>query len=235
MTGQITVALVDDHALMRDGLREILETQPDIAVVGEAGDSETAIGVVGEHQPRVVLLDVEIPGGEVTTTVGRIHEVAPHTEIVILSMYEGPHLLRRLLSLGIRGYLLKSVTRQELVSAVRNACASDGRVILSVSRHSLAQPQATTVGELSRRELDVLELAAQAMSNAQIATRLYLTEATVKRHLSNIFTKLGAVSRIDAVNKAIAASLISSAFHVPAPATPAGRAAAAARLTVVPP
>ena len=212
MTDQqdITVVLVDDHQLMREGLREILETQPDIRVVGEAGDSTSAVETVAEHQPRVVLLDVEIPGDEVTTTVTRMHQVAPQTEIIILSMYDGPHLLQRLLALGIRGYLLKSATRQELIAGIRNACSGDGRIILSVSRRSLAQVPATT-GALSRRELDVLELAAQAMSNAQIAAKLYLTEATVKRHLSNIFVKLGAVSRIDAVNKAVAASLIPSA------------------------
>jgi DNA-binding NarL/FixJ family response regulator len=203
----ITVVLVDDHALMREGLREILETQSDVLVVGEAGDSATAVAVVTEHQPRVVLLDVEIPGADVTDTVTQMRTNAPDSEIIILSMYDGPHLLQRLLALGIRGYLLKSVSRAELVSAVRNACTDDGRVILSVSRRSLAQVRGTTA-TLSPRELDVLRLAAQAMSNAQIASQLYLTEATVKRHLSNIFAKLGAVSRIDAVNKAVAASLI---------------------------
>jgi DNA-binding NarL/FixJ family response regulator len=207
---QITVVLVDDHVLVREGLREILEAQPDLLVVGEAGDSASAVAVVAEHQPRVVLLDVEIPGEEVTDTVIRIRERAPHTEIVILSMYDGPLLLQRLLALGIRGYLLKSVTGQELVAAVRNAVAEDGRIIVSVSRRSLAQMPTAAVPTLSRRELDVLDLAAQALSNAQIASRLYLTEATVKRHLSNIFAKLGAVSRIDAVNKAYAASLIAS-------------------------
>jgi DNA-binding NarL/FixJ family response regulator len=222
MTGQITVALVDDHALMRDGLREILDSEPDITVVGEAGDSRTAVAIVGQRQPRVVLLDVEMPGGEVTDTVGRIHQVAPRTEIIILSMYEGSGLLQRLLAVGIRGYLLKSVTRQELISAVRNVCATDGRIILSVSGHSLAPAAAACGGAPSRRELEVLELAAQALSNAQIATRLYLTEATVKRHLSNVFAKLGAVSRIDAVNKAIAASLISSARTAGGQRPPAG-------------
>jgi DNA-binding NarL/FixJ family response regulator len=206
----ITVVIVDDHGLIREGLREILETQPDIKVVGEAGDSSTAGAVVAERQPSVVLLDVEIPGDDVATTVVRLLRLAPRTEIIILSMHDGPHLLRRLLALGIRGYLLKSVTGQELVSAVRNACAEDGRITLSVSRRSLAQVPASGTGALSRRELDVLELAAQAMSNAQIAARLYLTEATVKRHLSNIFAKLGAVSRIDAVNKAVAASLMAA-------------------------
>jgi DNA-binding NarL/FixJ family response regulator len=202
--------MVDDHVLMREGLREILEMQPDISVVGEAGDSTGAVAMVELHRPRVVLLDVEIPGADVTDTVARLHEVSPASEIVILSMYDGPYLLQRLLALGIRGYLLKTVSRQELVTAVRNACADDGRITLSVSRRSLAQvPGGGPIGALSPRELDVLQLAAQAMSNAQIATRLYLTEATIKRHLSNIFAKLGAVSRIDAVNKAVAASLIS--------------------------
>jgi len=106
MTDEITVVLVDDHLLMREGLREILEIQPDIRVVGEAGDSTSAVEVVAEHQPRVVLLDVEIPGDEVTTTVTRMHQVAPNTEIIILSMYDGPHLLQRLLALGIRPELV---------------------------------------------------------------------------------------------------------------------------------
>jgi DNA-binding NarL/FixJ family response regulator len=203
----VTVVLVDDHVLMREGLRQILETQPDVLVVGEAGDSATAIEVVAKHQPRVVLLDVEIPGGDVTDTVTALRKSAPGTEVIILSMYDGPHLVQRLLALGIRGYLLKSVSRAELVSAIRNATMDDGRVILSVSRRSLSQLPGNT-GSLSPREIDVLELAAKALSNAQIASRLYLTEATVKRHLSNIFAKLGAVSRIDAVNKAVAASLI---------------------------
>jgi DNA-binding NarL/FixJ family response regulator len=203
----ITVVLVDDHTLMREGLREILESHADVHVVGEAGDSPTAIATVIRHQPRVVLLDVEIPGGDVTDTVAILREQAPNTEIVILSMYDGPHLLRRLLALGIRGYLLKSVSRGELVSAIRSACVDDGHLSLAVSRRSLAHLPPNG-GVLSPRERDVLTLASRAMSNAQIATRLYLTEATVKRHLSNIFAKLGAVSRVDAVNKATAAELI---------------------------
>lgn len=209
MTGEpITLVLVDDHALMREGLREILESQPDLLVVGEAGNSADAIALVTEQRPQVVLLDVEIPGGDVTDTVTTLRELAPETEIIILSMYDGPRLLQRLLSLGIRGYLLKSVSRRELVSAIHNACVQDNHVTLAVSRSSLAQlPVSDAV--LSPRELDVLSLTAQALSNAQIAARLYLTEATVKRHLSNIFAKLGAVSRIDAVNKAIAAALLS--------------------------
>jgi DNA-binding NarL/FixJ family response regulator len=214
-TAPITVVVVDDHVLIRYGLREILQTQPDVAVVGEAGDSASAIDVVTRLQPSVVVLDVEIPGGDATDTVRMLRQCAPNTQVVILSMYDGPHLLQRLLALGIRGYLLKSVSRTEFLAAIRNACGDSGHVTLSVSRRSLA-PTPTVRAELSRRELDVLTLAARAMSNAQIAARLYLTEATVKRHLSNIFAKLGAVSRLDAVNKAIAANF------VPPPLRPTG-------------
>jgi DNA-binding NarL/FixJ family response regulator len=207
----ITVALVDDHVLFRDGIQEILENEPDITVVGGIGDSEGAVELVTRTRPDVVLLDVEIIGDEVTTTVQRLRRLVPETRIVILSMYDGPHLVQPLLAIGIRGYLLKTASREELVSAVRSVYVDDGRIILGVSRESLAQLNAGNrdgAGPLSQRERDVLQLVAQALSNSQIARRLLLTETTVKRHLSNIFAKLGAVSRIDAVNKAIAASII---------------------------
>jgi DNA-binding NarL/FixJ family response regulator len=207
---RIRVLLVDDHALFRDGIRGILKVQDDFVVVGEAGDSERALFLVAETHPDVVLLDVEIPGEKVTSTVRRVRLLAPDTRVIILSMHDGPRLLRELLALGIRGYLLKSISWQELVSAIRSSWADPSRVILSVSPESLAGACEAASPLLSPREREVLELTAEAMSNSQIATRLSLTEATVKRHLHNIFAKLGAVSRIDAVNKARAASLISS-------------------------
>ncbi|MGI5274470.1 response regulator transcription factor [Nonomuraea sp. CA-218870] len=204
----ITIALVDDHALFREGLREILESDGDMRVVGEAGDSAAAVTMVGRTLPDIVLLDVEIPGEEVTETVSRIRGLSPDTRIIILSMYDGPQLLSRLLGAGIRGYLLKSVHRHELIAAVRSVHEEPTRVVLAVSRNSLAQVEAASAPTLSDKELEVLQLAAQALSNSQIARRLGLAEATVKRHMRNIFVKLNAVSRIDAVNKALAASLI---------------------------
>lgn len=208
-SNKITVAIVDDHALFREGLREILEAAGDIGIVGEAGDSSTAVSVVVETRPDVVLLDVEIPGDEVTETVARIRCLSAETQIIILSMYDGPQLLTRLLAVGIRGYLLKSVHRHELIAAIRSVYEDPSRVVLAVSRHSLAHVEGPTPGLLSEKEQEVLQLAAQALSNGQIARRLGLAEATVKRHMRNIFVKLNAVSRIDAVNKALAASLIS--------------------------
>jgi DNA-binding NarL/FixJ family response regulator len=205
---KITILLVDDHVLVRDGVREILSVEEDLAVVSEAADSEEAIREVGVHRPDIVLLDVEIPGRQATETVARMRALSPETRIIVLSMYDGPQLLRRLIALGIRGYLLKSVGRQELVSAIRSVYLTPDRMVLSISRESMAQMQGDTGSVLSAREMEVLKLVAQALSNSQIATRQHITEATVKRHLHSIFVKLGAVSRIDAVNKAIAASLI---------------------------
>jgi len=201
--GRTTILIVDDHALVREGLRGILDRQDDMRVVGEAGDSAVTLAMVSRHRPDVVLLDIEIPGDEVVTTVRRIRQCSPASRVIILSMYEGPQLVQALLTAGIRGYLVKSTHWQELVAAIRAVCADDDRVVLGVSRDSLRYTrQEVGAGTLSAREREVLQLVGEALSNSQIASRLSLTEATVKRHLRNIFVKLGAVSRIDAVNKA---------------------------------
>ena len=198
-----TILIVDDHALVREGLREILETRDDMRVVGEAADSTATVTLAAERQPDVILLDIDIPGGEVTATVRQIRERSPRSRVIILSMYEGPQLVQALLAAGIRGYLLKSIHWEELVVAIRAIRADDDRIVLGVSRESLRYAQqGPSAGLLSAREHEVIDLVGQALSNGQIASRLGLTEATVKRHLRNIFVKLGAVSRLDAVNKA---------------------------------
>jgi DNA-binding NarL/FixJ family response regulator len=203
-----SILIVDDHALLREGLREILQTQDDMRVVSEAADSATAIALAEREQPDIVLLDVEIPGGAATSTVSQIRSRSPGSDVIILSMYEGPQLVQALLTAGIRGYLLKSVHWQELVAAIRAFRADRQRVVLGVSRESLRYVRQGPASVLSDREREVLALVAEALSNGQIASRLSLTEATVKRHLRNIFVKLGAVSRIDAVNKAAELGLL---------------------------
>jgi DNA-binding NarL/FixJ family response regulator len=205
---QIRVALVDDHVLFREGMRRLLEDEPGIGIAGEAGTSEAVIELVRTTKPDVVLLDVAIPGASVTDTVRALKEISPGTHVIILSMYDENNLVRCLVDLGISGYLLKSVSSRELIAAIRSSSSGTGRLFLAVSRQSIAQETKEML--LSRREREVLELTAQAMSNSQIARRLFVAEATVKRHLHNAFRKLGAVSRIDAVNKAKAAAIISA-------------------------
>lgn len=198
-----TILIVDDHALVREGLRELLKTQEDMRVVGEAADHPTTVALAAAQQPDIVLLDIDMPGGDVTTTMSQIRSRSPRSRVIVLSMHEGPQLVQTLLAAGVRGYLLKSIHWQELVVSIRAVHAHSDRIVLGVSRESLKYAHdGPSPSTLSDREREVLELVAQALSNAQIAGRLHLTEATVKRHLRNIFVKLGAVSRLDAVNKA---------------------------------
>jgi DNA-binding NarL/FixJ family response regulator len=198
----IRVLLVDDHALLRDGLREMMECEEDIVVVGEAGSGTEALAVAGHLDPDLIVLDVEIPGENVADTVRRLRADLPQTRILILSMHDDPAVVQNLLGLGISGYLLKSIRRQDFLAAMRSAYHDGKRVVLSISRSSLGQLNDPNHSVLSSREQEIMNLVARAMSNAQIASQLYITEGTVKRHLRNIFVKLGAVSRIDAVNKA---------------------------------
>lgn len=206
---RIRIVVVDDHTLVRAGVREILESRPDLAVVAEAADSAGAVAAVAEHRPDIVLLDVELPGGEVTETVTRMRSLSPRSRVIIVSMHDGALLLQRLIAAGVHGYLNKGIDREELVSAIRTVHKGQDRAVLAISMNSLSQMHGRSVqNPLSEREQEVLTLVAGALSNSQIASRLHITEATVKRHLRNVFVKLGAVSRIDAVNKAIEASLL---------------------------
>jgi DNA-binding NarL/FixJ family response regulator len=206
----VDIVIADDHALFRDGVRYILEAEPAFRVVGEASDGGAAVTVALRTRPDVVLLDVLMGAVDVTTTVRRLRSELPDSCIIILTMHDDSRLLQTLLDLGIRGYLLKSVGWRELQSAVRSVVADPGRVVLSVSPRTVTRAPRPHQPVLSAREREVLELTAQALSNGQIANRLSVAEATVKRHLHKVFGKLGAVSRIDAVNKARAAGLITT-------------------------
>jgi DNA-binding NarL/FixJ family response regulator len=205
----IRILLIDDHTLFCEALRTTLEIEDDFMVVAQAQSGPQALKLVTELRPDVVLMDAMMPGEPVTARVARLREAAPSTPLIILTMHDDPVLVQELLRLGIRGYLLKSVTRLELVAAIRAVRADEKRVVLSVSPTSLTNGRTAADRErLSDREREVLLLVAEGLSNSQIATELTIAEGTVKRHLRNTFTKLDAVSRIDAVNKALAASLI---------------------------
>jgi DNA-binding NarL/FixJ family response regulator len=213
--GLVEVLVVGLPTLFREGVRGILDAEPDLLVIGEVNYAEAvAILTTTSHTP-VVLIDIDGLGAEPVAMIHRIQTAQPRAHVMVLSERGDLHLVRHLLSLGVSAYLLKGVTGKELVSAVRGADADHGRVTLSVSRGTFGVSRGaidTDAGyappALSPREHDVLQLAAEAFSNAQIAHRLGISDGTVKRNLRNIFAKLGAVSRIDAVNKGIAASII---------------------------
>ncbi|MGH3897313.1 MAG: response regulator [Pseudonocardiaceae bacterium] len=208
-TGAISIVLVDDHTLFREGLAELLASDPTFHVVAQGCDGVDALALVTEHCPDVVLIDVEMPGPGAGVTVSKLRQEHPATLVIVLTMHDKPELVRELLDQGAAAYLVKTIAHQELIAAVRSVVTSRGNILLSVSRSTitqLAKPRPSAV--LSARELEVLQLTAQALSNAQIGRQLSITEGTVKRHLTNIYTKLGAVSRVDAIRKATAARLI---------------------------
>ncbi|WP_051970047.1 response regulator [Kitasatospora azatica] len=212
----VRILVADDHTLLRGALCDLLVTEPGFEVVAQAGTGTEAIRMAQQYRPDVVLLDIEMPENDPPVTVSRILERDPEIRIIVLSMDDGQRLVQELLALGVRGYLHKSVSRETLVSTIRQREENGRRTVtVSVSPEALQRAAAAESGEqnggLSGREVEVLRWTAQALSNRQIAGRLGITEGTVKRHLRNIFGKLDAVSRIDAVNKAVELELIDPA------------------------
>jgi DNA-binding NarL/FixJ family response regulator len=209
---QITVALADDHTLFREGIREMLVTVPTIAIAGEAADGHAAAQLAAEHRPDILLLDVEMPGPGAPSLIRDVHQNCPDVNIVVLTMHDDADMLQNLLNCGATGYLVKSILRDELIAAIHSIARRPNAVLVSVSRQTFdlmdRNRNMRAKSLLTDREGEVLQLIAEAFSNAQIGSRLKITEATVKRHLTNIYAKLNAVSRIDAIRKATEAKLI---------------------------
>ncbi|PRX92567.1 response regulator [Allonocardiopsis opalescens] len=220
----IRILLADDHTLLRDAVAELLHMEDDLQVVAAAGDVSGAVALAAEHRPDVALLDIHMPGNEhPPTTLSRLRQAAPDMRVLVLSMYDDARLARELVGLGIRGYLHKSVTAGALVSAVREAATVNRTITLSLPPEKLSAVSAR--GPLSPREEQVIQLAAKGLSNHQIARALDITEGTVKRHMSNIFEKLGAQSRVEAANIAVSQGYIASpaaAFQAERPAARRG-------------
>ncbi len=206
----IRVVVVDDHALHRDGTRQILEAHEDLHVVGDADSGELALALVNELQPDVVLLDIRLPGIngiEVTRRLARDH---PDVRVILVSAYDDDEYVTGGLEAGAAGYLRKTAPGKELVQAVR-AVASGANVLEpGLARRLLVssrQPQ-RTASSLTERELAVLQLLAAGLRNRDVATRLGISARTVDRHCDNIYAKLGVGSRTEAVVRAISNKLV---------------------------
>ncbi len=204
MTEQITVLITDDHALVRNGVRMFLELQPDLLVMGEADSGETAVRMAAELVPDVVLMDLVMGGIGGVEATRQVKQASPHSQVIVLTSYHEDEYIFPALRAGALSYVLKDVGPEELAETVRKAARGESvlhprvaaRVVQEIRGARRDTPNLFT--DLSDRELDVLRLIADGLSNATIAEKLVISEKTVKGHVSNILGKLHMLDRTQA-------------------------------------
>ncbi|MBN9328335.1 MAG: DNA-binding response regulator [Cellulomonas sp. 73-145] len=212
MTRAIRVLVVDDHALHRDGARQILAQDPEFEVVGEAATGETAVTLALRLRPDVVLMDIRLPGISGVEATRRIREADPAIRVLMVSAYDDDEYVRGALQAGASGHLSKAAPGGELVEAIR--LVVEGRSV--VRQDVLARLIATqaqeggTRDELSRREKAVLELLSRGLPNRAIAAELHISARTVERHCENLYAKLAVHTRTEAVVRALSSGLVQS-------------------------
>ena len=195
----IRVLVVDDHAVVRTGLAQLLATASDLELVGEAGDGDAAIAAAESTRPDVILMDISMPGLDGVEATRRIIARDPAARIVMLTSMADNRRILDALEAGASGYLLKHAGPEELLSAVRAAAAGDAPLDPKAARALLDSRRSPTAERaLSAREQEVLRLVAQGLPNKQIARRLAISERTVKAHLTNIFSRIGVTDRTQA-------------------------------------
>jgi two-component system response regulator NreC len=207
----IRLILADDHAVVRSGLRMLLDSEPGFEVVAEASDVDSAKRYVRGHHPDVLVLDLNMPGGSSLEAIPVIREESPETQIVVLTMQQEPAFARQALGAGALGYVLKEAADDELVEAVRNAAVGESYLNPRLGARMAAEPPPGPPDDLSEREVDVLRLIALGHTNAEIGEQLYLSVRTVETHRSHIQQKLRLSSRAELVGYALKRGLISSA------------------------
>ena len=201
MQNQTTIILADDHEVVRKGVRAYLETVPNFSVVGEASSGEETLDLVREHIPDIVLLDLIMPGMEGVDTIRSIKNISPRTQVVVLTSYHEDAHIFPALKAGAISYILKDIRMDKLVDTLKRALQGEvtlhplvaARVLRNIRGENPDEQPLFT--DLSERELDVLKLIANGMTNSQIAEKLFITENTVKGHVSNILSKLHLADR----------------------------------------
>ena len=205
----VRVVVVDDHPVVRAGLVGLLSGEPDLEVVGEAGEGSAALDVVAETGPDVVLMDLRMPVTDGATATGMLSERFPAVRVLVLTTYESDTDILRAVEAGAAGYLLKDTPREDLIEAVRGVARGETVLAPSVARRLVAQVRQADQ-RLTPRELEVLAGVARGGSNARIGAELFITEATVKTHLLRIFAKLGVDDRTRAVTVALERGVLPS-------------------------
>jgi len=203
-----TIVLADDHTVVRNALRLLLDAEPGFEVVAEAGDVEAALRYVRGHKPTVLILDLNMPGRSSLDAVPDIRAASPQTEIVVLTMQNEPAFARRALQAGVRGYVVKEAADAELVQAVRSAAVGNTYLQPALGARLAAGEDGDKEDELSERERDVLRLIALGHTNAEVAEKLYISIRTVESHRAHIQQKLSLSSRAELVRYAIERGLI---------------------------
>ncbi len=209
--GEIRVLIADDHTVVREGTRQILEQEPDLKVVAEAADGDEAVKLTGSSKPDVAIIDISMPRVDGIEATKQIKALYPQVAVLILTAYDDDQFVFSLMEAGAAGYLLKSVRGSELVDAVRAVYSGESVLHPSIARKvlnrfvpSLGKGQRQEPPEtLSQREMEVLQLATQGLSNQDIAGKLSLSLRTVQAHLGHIFNKLRVSSRTEAVVRAL--------------------------------
>jgi two-component system response regulator NreC len=205
----IQIVIADDHAVVRAGLRLLLDTEDDFEVVAEAGDADTARRYVRGHHPHILVLDLNMPGSSSLEAIPLIRDESPGTQIVVLTMQDDPAFAREALSAGACAYVLKESADSELVEAVRSAAVGETYLTPRLGARLARQPPPGPPDDLSDREVEVLRLIALGYTNAEIASQLFLSVRTVETHRSHIQQKLMVSTRAELVRYALQRGLIS--------------------------
>jgi DNA-binding NarL/FixJ family response regulator len=204
----VRILIVDDHPVVREGLRGMLAGETDFEVVGEAGDGDQAVAAAAALQPDVVLMDLRMPGTDGVEATRRLTALTQAPSVLVITTYDTDHDILKAVEAGATGYLLKDTPRDELTKAVRTAAGGATVLAPAVAARLLGRSRAPAHLELTHREVEVLALVALGKTNAEIGQTLFIGEATVKTHLLHAFAKLGVDDRTAAVTTAMARGLI---------------------------